>query len=61
LKKITIVEKDGLWYSKFTGDEEGEIRRLFHTNVIPTPYSSSYPKSKVVDDIKRRNHGYIVE
>lgn len=61
MKKITIIERDGTWYSRFTGEEEGEIRRLFHTNTIPTPYMSSYPKHKVIEDIKRRNPDYIVE
>jgi len=55
---ITLFIGDGYWQ---TQHDDPEVMELFGTDVIPTPFSSSIPKEKVLADLIKLNPDRIVK
>ena len=55
--RITLAVRDGTWHATFT---DPEIRRLFGTDTLPTPYTSRAPAETVLAEVSRRNPDSVV-
>lgn len=52
---ITLKLEDGQWVGTFGGPIGEDVRELFGTDTIPTPYYGSYSADKVLAAIKANN------
>ncbi len=56
-REIKVVQKDESWFTEhlIDGEPDGQLIKLFGTNVIPTPWSSDTDRGSVVEDLTVRN------
>jgi hypothetical protein len=52
---ITLMIEDGTWVAKYGGSAAREMRNLFGTDRVPTPFTAATPAETVLAEIKRRN------
>lgn len=57
---LHLVIIDGLWHVRFADGTESDVRRLFGTDTIPTPFGSTRGAEAVKSEIERRNPGATV-
>ena len=55
--RIALSIRDGTWHATFT---DPEIRRLFGTDTLPTPYTSRAPAETVLAEVSQRNPDCVV-
>lgn len=53
-QQIALFLDAGVWKARFSGDDQ-EIRRLFGTDTLPTPFTSQTPAADVLERLKRLN------
>jgi hypothetical protein len=61
MNKITLSPCNGTWIATFHGSEEGNIRALFGTTSLPTPYLEGADPQTVLKEIGKLNPEYTVE
>ena len=56
-REIKVVERDGEWLTEHVvdGSPDGQLIRLFGTNMIPTPWSADKSRDEVVEELAVRN------
>jgi len=54
---IKLFPELGIWMTQW---DDPRVIELTGSDVIPTPFLDTYPMSKVLDDLRERNPGYIV-
>jgi hypothetical protein len=58
---IRLYQAADVWMADFSGAHDAaEIRDLFGTTALPTPYSARILSSVVQDAVRRKNPGYRV-
>jgi hypothetical protein len=58
--RITLVPGQPV-LARFTGPHAVEVKALFETDTIPTPYDSRQPRSDILTAIQRQNPAVTVE
>ncbi len=60
-KTIEIFTKDNTWHADFRrADGAEEIKELFETYILPTPFTWKMPVAEVVQEIARKNPGHEI-
>jgi hypothetical protein len=54
---IQIVPVDGQYVARWSGPHAAEVRRLFGSVELPTPYTTATPGPDVKREIERLNPG----
>ncbi len=58
MKSIRIFKGEQGWLADFEND--AEIKALFGTTILPTPFTPAADKYRVMEEIKKLNPGYDV-
>lgn len=61
MNKITLSIKGIGWFATYTGPHASEVKALFGTDTIPTPWFFNVSAKIVREDITRRNPNVAVE
>ncbi len=57
---IQIIESPAGWVAKFIGPHAAEITQLFGSNIIPTAFGASAPRSVVLAGVQKLNPTALV-
>jgi hypothetical protein len=52
---ITLLRQGGMWYGNFAGPDAVNIRNLFGTTLVPTPFQAEVNASRVYAAIQHLN------
>lgn len=52
---IILSRRSGIWYARFTGERARAVRRLFYTDILPTPFGAVVPADQVAGVIRELN------
>ena len=61
MNRITLYRGGNCWLAQFSGPHAMEIRRLFDTDTLPTPFSEAATPNVVLAAIERANPDMQVE
>lgn len=59
-KTITLSRQNGSWVATYSGEGSAQIRELFGTDTIPTPYMAGCSSIMVQTAISMRNADAVV-
>jgi hypothetical protein len=60
-KILRLFRQDGSWVVDHTYSQDAqEIRRLFKTTILPTPYLSSMPVEDVLTNLQKLNPDHLI-
>lgn len=57
---ITLYQDKGQWFALYSGNGSEEIRHLFGTSVLPTPFTSASDPDAVYQTVSRLNPNCLV-
>lgn len=60
MNRIELFKTNQGWMADFQGPQAEEIRRLFGTSVIPTPFTAQAESANVMANIQSKNPDCIV-
>jgi hypothetical protein len=57
---ITLVLIDGVWHAVYSGPHAAQVKALFHTDTIPTPFTRAASLEFVARKLEEKNPGCLV-
>lgn len=57
---IILTAQGGLWHARTVGGREAQVRDLFGTDTLPTPFGQVVPSHQVAAVIQELNPRYLV-